>query len=156
RASQEGDAASIAFDLPWSLRAGVELRLIDNLRLEVGGGIEAWSMHDKISLIPKQVAAKNIAGFPETFYVPPIDLPRHFQASFSVRLGGEYSLPVSSMTLDARAGVSYESSAVPTDYLHVLTLDSDKVTAAVGLSLHVGKVRLDAVYAHIFLFDRTV
>lgn len=156
RASQEGEAAGIAFDLPWSLRAGVELRLIDNLRLEVGGGFEAWGMHDKISVTPKQMAVKGIAAFPETFYLPAFDLPRKFQDTFSLRAGGEYSIPVSSMTLDARAGVSYESSAVPTDYLHVLTLDSDKVTAALGLSLHVGKVRLDAVYAHIFLFDRAV
>ena len=60
------------------------------------------------------------------------------------------------MVVDVRAGVSYESSAVPTEYLHVLTMDSDKVSASVGVSLHLGKVRLDAVYAHVFLLDRTV
>ncbi len=156
KASQEGEGADISFDLPWNLKAGVELRLMDNLRIEVGGGFEQWSMHDKIRVAPKGVALKNIAAFPETYYIPPIDLPRNFQDTFSVRAGGEYSLPLSRVTLDLRAGVAYESSAVPTDYLHVLTLDSDKVVGSLGASLHIGKVRLDAVYAHVFMFDRTV
>jgi len=156
KATQEGTAADIAFDLPWNLRAGVELRPRDDLRIEVGGGYEQWSMHDKIRVTPKGVALKNIAAFPETYYIPPIDLPRNFQDTFSVRAGGEFSFPLLGQTWDVRAGVSYESSAVPVDYLHVLTMDSDKVSASLGLSLHVGKVRFDAVYAHIFLFDRRV
>ena len=156
KASQEGEAADISFDLPWNLRAGVELRLIDNLRIEVGGGFEQWSMHDKIRVAPKGVALKNIAAFPETYYIPPIDLPRNFQDTFSVRAGAEYAFTLGGLGWEARAGVAYESSAVPTDYLHVLTLDSDKVVGSLGVSLHVGKVRLDAVYAHIFMFDQAV
>lgn len=156
KASQDGQNADIAFDLPWNLRAGVELRLLEGLRLEVGGGYEQWSMHDKIRVAPKGVALKNIAAFPETYYIPPIDLPRNFQDTFSVRAGGEYSLTLGGMQWDGRLGVAYESSAVPTDYLHVLTLDSDKVVGSVGVSVHLGKVRLDAVYAHVFMFDRTV
>lgn len=156
QASQEGEAADIAFDLPWNIKAGVELRLIENLRLEVAGAFEQWGMHDKIRVDPKGVALKNIAAFPETYYLPSIDLPRNFQDSFSVRAGGEYSVNLLDLGWDFRAGVSYESSAVPTDYLHVLTLDSDKVSTAVGLSVHIGKVRLDAVYAHVFFVDRTV
>jgi long-chain fatty acid transport protein len=156
KASQEGQAADIAFDLPWNLRAGVEVRPIENLRLEVAGSYEAWGMHDKISVSPKGIALKNIAAFPENYFIPPLDLPRNFQDTGSVRAGAEYSLDALGQKWDGRAGVSYESSAVPTDYLHVLTFDSDKVSASVGLSLHVGKVRFDAVYAHIFLFDRFV
>ncbi len=155
-ASQEGQDADISFDLPWNLKAGVELRLIENLRLEVAGGFEQWSMHDKIRVDPKGVALKNIAAFPETYYLPSIDLPRNFQDTFSVRAGGEYSAKLFDLGWDFRLGASYESSAVPTDYLHVLTLDSDKVSATAGLSVHVGKVRLDAVYAHVFFLDRTV
>ncbi|MFO0592083.1 MAG: outer membrane protein transport protein [Polyangiaceae bacterium] len=156
KASQQGDAADIAFDLPWSLRAGVELRLLENLRVEVGGGYDAWSMHDKIHVAAKGVALKNIAAFPETYYIPPIDLPRKFQDTFSVRAGGEYTLSLAGLRWEGRAGIAYESSAVPTDYLHVLTLDADKIVPSVGVSVHFGKLRLDAVYAHVIMFDRQV
>lgn len=156
QASQDGESADIAFDLPWNIKAGVELRLIDNLRIEVGGGFEQWSMHDKIHVTPKGIALKNVAAFPETYYLPSIDLPRNFQDTFSVRAGAEYSMSLFDLGWDLRAGASYESSAVPTEYLHVLTLDSDKVSATAGLSVHVGKVRLDAVYAHVFFVDRAV
>jgi long-chain fatty acid transport protein len=156
KASQEGQDADLAFDLPWNLRAGVELRLVENFRLEIGGGFEQWSMHDKIRVTPKGIALKNIAAFPETYNLPPIDLPRNFQDTFSVRAGGEYALTLLGQKWDLRGGVTYESSAVPNDYLHVLTFDSDKVVGSLGLSLHVGSVRFDAVYAHVFMFDRSV
>jgi long-chain fatty acid transport protein len=55
-----------------------------------------------------------------------------------------------------RAGVSFETSAIPTDYESVLTIDQNKVTAAVGGSLHWRKLRLDFVYAHVFGFDVNV
>ena len=156
KASQEGQDADISFDLPWNIRAGVELRPIDDLRIEVGGGFEQWSMHNKIRLDPKGIALKNIAAFPETYLIPAIDLERNFQDTFSVRAGGEYSLTLFGQRWDVRAGVSYESSAVPDDYLHVLTLDSDKVSTSLGLGVHIGKVRIDAAYGHVFMLDRTV
>src|SRR5262249_9144197 len=57
---------------------------------------------------------------------------------------------------DVRAGLSFETSAVPSDYLSVLTFDSAKMTPSLGASMHIGKVRLDLVYAHTFAFDVTV
>lgn len=156
KAEQEGQDAEIAFDLPWNIRAGVELRPIEDLRIEVGGGFEQWSMHDKIRMTPKGIALKNIALFPERYLIPAIDLQRNFQDTFSVRAGGEYSLTLFGQRWDVRAGVSYESSAVPDDYLHVLTLDSDKVSTSLGLGVHIGKVRIDAAYGHVFMLDRAV
>lgn len=155
KATQEGDHADVAFDLPWNIRAGVETRMVDNLRIEAAFGFERWSMHDAIRVTPDHIALKNVALLPQTSYIPDLSLPRHFQDSFSVHLGGEYSIPVKSLVLDARAGVSFETSAVPADYLTVLTIDSAKVTAALGGSLHIGKVRLDATYAHVFGFSVT-
>ncbi len=155
-ASQEGEDADVSFDLPWTLRAGVELRKVENLRVEVGFGLEHWSMHDSITVEPQGIALKNIAGFPETYYIPPVTLPRNFQDAYSVRAGGEYAFELGGYALEGRAGLSYETSAVPPEYLSVLTLDAPKVTAAIGGSLHVGKFRFDAVYAHVFASDVTV
>jgi long-chain fatty acid transport protein len=156
RAHQEGEDADVSFDLPWTLRAGVETRMIDDLRVELGFAYDRWSMHDQIRVDPKGVSLDDVAGFPKKYYVPPVTFARNFQDSASVRLGGEYSFDLAGYKWDARAGVSYESSAVPAEYLSVLTVDMPKVTLALGGSLHLGKIRLDATYAHIFATSVTV
>lgn len=153
RAHQEGDAADVSFDLPWTIRAGVEARVIDGLRLELGFAYDRWSMHDEISIDPKGVALNDVAGFPQSYKIPSVVFPRGFKDSASVRLGGEYTFQLLGYTWDGRAGVSYETSAVPAEALTVLTLDAPKATAALGVSLHINRVRLDLTYAHIFASD---
>jgi long-chain fatty acid transport protein len=157
RASQSGDEADVSFDLPWTLRAGVEARPVPELRVEAGFGLEKWSMHDTIDVEPSGVALKNVALFPETYYIPDVVFPRHFQDSYSGRLGAEYSIELGGYPIDLRAGLAYETSAVPAEYLSVLTIDANKFTTAIGGGLHIGeKIRLDATYAHIFAADVTV
>lgn len=130
--------------------------MIDHLRVELGAAFERWSMHDSIRMTPRSIALNDVALLPKQLFVPAIALERHFQDSASVRLGGEYSFDVRNVPLTARAGVSYESSAIPQEYLSVLTLDAGKVTTALGASVQVGKLRIDATYAHLFAFDTTV
>lgn len=156
KASQQGEDARVAFDLPWNVKIGVETRRIDNLRVELGGAFERWSMHDSIRMTPDNIALNDVALLPKQLYIPAISLERHFQDSASVRLGGEYSFAVKDIPFMARAGVSYESSAIPKEHLSVLTLDAGKVTTALGASVTLGKLRIDATYAHIFAFDTTV
>jgi long-chain fatty acid transport protein len=163
-ATQQGTSGEVAFDLPWMLRVGVETRLVENLRVELSGEYDRWSMHDSITLTPDKIALLNVVGLSgvganNAYYVPPITLPRHFQDSFSVHLGGEYTIKNpgnKEIDLTARAGVSYESSAIPNAYESVLTIDQNKITAAVGGSLTWRKLRLDFVYAHVFGFDVNV
>jgi long-chain fatty acid transport protein len=152
-ATQQGTSGRVAFDLPWTLRAGVETRAASDLRVELSFAYEAWSMHDAIVVNPDNIALKNVAGFPPLYYLPPVTLPRHFQDSQSVHLGGEYRFHLAGLDWDARAGASFETSAVPPAYESVLTIDQNKVTAALGGSLHWGKLRFDLVYAHVFGFD---
>ncbi|HEY4117605.1 MAG TPA: outer membrane protein transport protein [Byssovorax sp.] len=154
RASQDGDSADVAFDLPWTLHVGIENRSVKNLRVEVGGGLEHWSMHDAITVTPTHVALDDVVGFPKHYVVPPITLERHFQDSFSVRAGGEYTLQAGGFAWDARAGLAFESSAIPNAYTSALTFDSNKITPSLGVSMHATKkLRLDLVYAHVFAFD---
>lgn len=148
-ARQEGDSAHVDFRLPWTLRTGVEVRPGDTTRVEASFVYEAWSMHDEIRLDPDNVALANVTAFPQRYYVGPISLPRGFQDTWSVRLGGEQSLEISGYQLDLRAGVAYEKSAVPPAYLSANSIDLDKVTLAFGGSLHVGKWRLDGVVARV-------
>jgi long-chain fatty acid transport protein len=156
RARQVGDEVDVSFDLPWSVRAGVETRVVESLRAELGFGYERWAMHDEILVEPDGIALEDVAGFPERYQLPEVRFPRNFQDSVSVRLGAEYSLEIAGYRWDGRAGVAYETSAIPEEYLSVLTMDAPKVTGSVGVGLHVGKWRFDLAYAHVFGFDATV
>lgn len=156
RASQEGDEADIAFELPWSVRVGVEVRPVDNLRVELDGSMEGWSIHDEIQVTPNQVALKDLVGFPSPYFVPPQQIPRNFQDSYGVRLGAEYTIPTDAIAITPRAGFSYESSAIPPEYMSVLTVDINKLTLALGLTLAVDAWKFDAVFAHVFGEDVVV
>jgi long-chain fatty acid transport protein len=151
RAAQQGDGASVSFDLPWTARAGVEMRAVDHLRLELSFAFDRWSMHDAITITPDHIALTNVAGFPQTYYIPPVTLPRNFQDTGSVHLGGEYHIDgPGNLGWDVRAGASFETSAIPNGYLSVLTVDQAKITGALGGSLYWNKLRFDVVYAHVF------
>lgn len=158
KATQDGEDARVRFKLPPILRAGVEYRTtLDNeqwVRIEVAYVREFWSLHESIDVRPENVKLHNITGFPSPFGVAPISLPRHFQDSNSFRLGGEYSTKsiFTSNRTDFRAGVSYETSGIPEEWVSPLTYDANKIIGGVGASLHAGEHwRLDAVAALVLL-----
>jgi len=159
-ASVQGHDAHVSFELPPILRAGVEVRPLDerhDLRVEAAYVREFWSVHQSIAIAPKDILLYNVTGFPSPFAVSSFDIPRGGQDSNSFRLGGEYKFPVDQYWLQARAGIAYETSGIQEAYVSPLTIDSDKVTASIGGSLYIGEHwRFDAVYAHVFASDVTV
>lgn len=156
-AQQQGNDATVRFKLPPIVRAGIEVRPVPEVRVELSYVREFWSVHDTIDVIPKNVSLVGVTGFPSPFPVGRITLPRHFQDSNSLHLGGEYRVKLSGYAWDFRLGVAYENSAIPTAYLSPLTVDLDKVTMAGGVGLHIGEHwRFDATYAHILAFDKDV
>lgn len=147
RASQEGENASVKFRLPWVLRTGIEYRGIERTRMELGFVYEAWSMHDAIVATPENIVLKDVLGI--DYRVGSLEIPRGFRDSWSLRAGGEHRIKLVSYELDLRAGLMYEKSAVPPSHLSVMTVDLDKVMATIGGSLHIGRLRVDGVYARI-------
>jgi long-chain fatty acid transport protein len=147
----DGDRAHVRFELPAIVRAGIEARPTEDIRVELAYERELWSSHDAIELTPDDVSFGGVAGLPKKVPIPPIRFPRSFQDSNSFRFGGEYGFDLWGYRMDLRAGLAYETSAVPPAYLSLLTIDMDKTTLSVGGGLHVGPHwRLDAVYAHLF------
>ncbi len=156
-ARQVGDSAEVSFDLPPIFRAGVEVRPLDRLRVELAYVLEFWSVHKSINVDPNNLAIDGITGFPSPYKVNAITVPRDFQDSHSFRLGGELGIPVGEYVVDARLGLAFETSAIPTAYVSPLTIDMDKLTLSLGASFHASAHwRFDAVYAHVFGFDTTV
>ena len=153
-ASQVGDNAGVKFRLPAHLRAGVELRPAENVRIELSYEHQFWSLHDTIDITPHDIQLMGVAGFPSPVTVPRISIPRHFQDCDSVHLGGEITVPTSAtMKVHIRAGLAFESSAVPNQYESPLTVDGDKLTFAGGLGLTIDRTRLDATFAYVYMFD---
>lgn len=146
-----GRDAHVKFVLPPVLRFGVEVRPVEELRIEATYVREFWSVHDALELTPEGVAIEGITGLPRRVPLPSIRFPREFQDSNSYRLGSEYRFKLWDYPMDVRAGFSYETTAIPRAYLSLLTIDMDKITTSIGYSLHVGEHwRLDACYAHLF------
>lgn len=155
-AAQQGTGARVKFRLPPIVRLGIEARPIPALRVELAYAHEFWSMHDTIDVVPQDVSLVGVTGFPSPFPVGKITLPRNFQDSNSVHLGGEYHTDFSkgAYGLDLRAGVAFEQTAIPVAYLSPLTVDMNKVTVAIGDSIRIGPHwRFDLTYAHVFAFD---
>jgi long-chain fatty acid transport protein len=159
-AYQQGDDARVKFTLPGVVRLGVEVRPLDeahDLRVELAYVREFWSEHQSIEVTPTDIQLYKINGFPSPYAVSPISIPRGGQDSNSIRLGGEYMLPIQDYRLQLRAGFAYESSGIQQAYVSPLTIDSDKYTVSIGGGLFIGKhLRLDAVYAHVFMSDVNV
>jgi long-chain fatty acid transport protein len=137
--------------LPAILRAGVEVRPLDALRVELGYSRELWSSHESIDILPEDVRILGVTGIPSPFPLPEVSIPRRFKDSHAFRLGGEYALAVGELALEARAGLSYEQSAIPAAYVSPLTVDTDKVSGSAGLGVRMGaRWRMDAVYSQSF------
>lgn len=161
KATQDGEDARVRFRLPPIFRVGAEYRTdLANesaLRIEASYVREFWSLHDSIDIRPDNIKLLDVTGFPSPFGVAPISLPRNFQDSNSFRLGFEYqtkSIFASNRT-DLRAGISYETSGIPEQWVSALTYDANKLVGGAGGSIHAGKNwRFDAVFA-LALLDGT-
>jgi long-chain fatty acid transport protein len=151
-AEQIGEDATVSFQLPWTVRLGIEARdLTPGLRIEVAGTYEHWAIHDAITVEPDGIAITNLPAFPEEYFLPAIEIPRKFQSAVKGHLGAEYFIVASDLVgVTPRLGVSYETSAIAEENVSVLTIDSGKVATSVGLSVHIGDARIDAVYSHQF------
>lgn len=158
RARQEGEDANVRFRLPPIVRAGAEYRTeitdASRIRVELAYVREFWSLHDSIDIRSENIKLYDVTGFPSPFGVAPISLPRNFQDSNSFRLGSEYSLKnlISDYWVDLRAGISFETSAIPSAWVSPLTYDANKIIGSAGGSIHVGQHwRMDALASLAFL-----
>lgn len=149
-AQVRGDSATVRFQLAPIARVGVEFRPLPTTRVELAGVWEGWSVHERIDILPDNIALTNVRGV-GTYQVGPLAENRQFQDTWSVRLGAEHMTDLGrGFRLQARAGLSYETSATANRYTNALTLDSDKFVGSLGASLYYGRFRFDAVFAYMF------
>jgi long-chain fatty acid transport protein len=146
-----GDRASLAFTLPASVRAGVEVRPDPHVRVEVAVTAELWSMHDAITITPHGVEIDNVPGV-GTYVVGPSVIPRHYKNSYAPSIGGEYRFGKAMIG----AGYAYETAAAPRGYVSVLTVDSAKHIIGLGGAYAIGGGELGASLGFVKLVDVSV
>jgi len=151
-----GNAIDVDFNLPLTLRAGLEYRPLKRVRVELDMDYEAWSMQKEFTIHPRGVYISGVPGI-GNYYLNTLHLQRGMQDTFGVNLGAEV------VTLDRkmggmvlRAGWALETSATPDQTASVLTPDALRNVISIGGGLILGPVRLDLGYAHVFFADRTV
>jgi long-chain fatty acid transport protein len=145
--------ADVNLDFPFVLRAGVELLAIENLRLEVAFVWETWSMQREVTVAPNDVWIVDALRFLD-YEVGALTIPRQMRDTFSVRLGGEYTIDD---TFQVRLGAYYESGGFDDAYLSALTIDSDKVVVSGGFSARLfDGVWADLMVGYAHLFSREV
>ena len=139
--------------LPDVIRAGLRYEPDPAIQIRLSGDYSRWSAFKeqcvgrsgKPCAIDADGAAPANSGTIRYFN-------RSFKDAWGARVGFSY-YPTD--TLEVLGGIGYDSNAVPAETLDPALMDSDDISATVGL--HVGVtdgVRLGAEYTHIQYFDR--
>jgi long-subunit fatty acid transport protein len=155
-AAVNGSAISVDFNLPLTLRGGVEYRPWKRVRLEADLDYEAWSMQQDMKVTPHNVYISGVPGI-GNYYLSPLTIVRGLKDTVAVNIGAEITTLDRKMGgLVLRAGYAIETSATPDETASVLTPDALRNVIAIGGALLLGPVRLDLGYAHVFFADRNV
>ncbi len=127
------DDISLALDMPTFIKSGVAVRPVPQLEVEADFIYEAWSSLKSIEVTDIDVTLTTSDGSELSQVPETISLPAGFNDSWSVRLGGEYQVhPM----VEVRAGAMYESSSLPSSGVTVALVDTKKVVASAGTSVH--------------------
>ncbi len=128
---------SFAVSMPLILKAGVLVRPIDNLEIELAGVWEGWSVNQEIVVtdvnmtvpVDKENPLGAALGLEDIQVTDDIVLPAGHRDAWSLRLGGEW-WPDDAWAV--RAGMFYEISAVPETSMGVGLMDGNKAGYGLG------------------------
>ena len=153
-ACRDDTVANVLLRFPWILRLGVEVRPIPELRIELAGVYETWSVQDQAIIDPQDTWIQNALGGGLEYQVGPLSIPRNMKDTISVRLGGAYTIE---QVVTARLGWSFETGSFSDQFLSPLTIDSDKMTFSGGVTIDASaEVAIDIVGGYLWMASRSV
>lgn len=148
-ASVDGELAQMEVTLPLIARLGARYHH-QAWSAELDVVYEDHSYLQSINTSPQGIFVRDVAGGLD-FEVPETRVPRAFQETWSLRLGGDWAMR-DELTL--RAGLGWEQAANPDETLTIAAFDSDKWITCLGASWDVGPLWIDLGYAFTYLSDR--
>jgi len=126
--------------MPMILSAGGLFRPGDRLELELDVAWERWSSMGSLTLSGNDMLIDLVDDYDDVVLTDDIVLPTTLQDAVSVRLGGEGLIKP---WVTGRAGLLFETSAVPEAYEQVMLPDGMKFGYGLGVSFHLLPSRLD-------------
>jgi long-chain fatty acid transport protein len=141
-ASIDGDTIEITARMPSVARFGVDFAPTDKA-FGVSAALvwEGWGVNDVQTVKPVDI---NLTSTGETSPLAPILIQNNYQDTWSVRVGGRYTLGDAWIL---RSGLLYETSAVPDEYRSLGTFDLDKVGVTTGATYFIGETGLRVTLA---------
>jgi long-chain fatty acid transport protein len=118
--------------------------------IELDAKWENWSAASDVRVIVDAKSA--LTGI----LVRPTAIKHGFKDTFSIRLGGAYSFPMSSGKLTVRAGTAYDTAAAPNRWQRLDLDGASKFTLAAGLAYEFSRVRIDLGGGAVLQPKRTV
>ncbi len=155
RNGKPDNSVTFSFVLPPKLRVGgryVFTRGGQELGdIELDLGYEAWSMVDNFTLdgtgLVSTVLGQNVP-------IGTIKVARHWKDTYSLRLGGDWNVYPTHVTL--RGGFYYETGATPDAYAYIDTPPGPRLGPSVGFSLDWAGFDLSASYSYLFSLPTVV
>lgn len=147
----DGDTVQASLTLPLIARGALRYNR-GRFDLEVAAVYEAWSMLDKVSIVPNDIYIRDIRSVGD-LKIQPIDVPFNYQDAFSIRTGFEFRL---SEAAQLRTGYTYETLAVPDANYSVRFADGNKHMFSLGGSWASSNWTLDASFAYYLIPDRVI
>jgi long-chain fatty acid transport protein len=144
---------TVSFNFPWIVRSGIRYCHKDLFDIELDFIWEGWSNHTQLEVVPQQATYYHNVPTMGDFLLNPTSLERHYQDTYSIRLGGHYRL---SDWLVVRSGFLWETGAPPDEYFSVATPDSDKFGIALGIGTVWKNIEFDLAYMHLFISERNI
>ena len=134
------DDVRLLVDLPWIVRAGVQLSTSPRWHAEVAGTYARWSDAPALTITDIDITLttrEDGAVHGETLLVTDdVVFQTGFQDAWSVRVGGDFA-PIEFLTV--RMGGHYETSAVPDSLVGVSVVDGPKAGGGLGASVRFAK-----------------
>lgn len=118
---------------------------------------ETWSLTDAFRVQVEGVLQDSAGVLGRE--IPPLVLPRRFNNTFSLRLGGDISALRNPDTGNGpvfRLGTFYESNGQDNEWTNLDFASWLRVGASVGASYHIGPVSIDAAFQYVWSPERTV
>ena len=144
-----GSQVGLDLVFPWVARAGVRVHR-GKLSVELAGTFEKWSQLQQIRVTPIDVAV-HIGQ--DNVPLPNLVLEKNLVDAGSVRLGGEYRMKP---WLAVRAGVLYETSAIPEERQALDWVDWQRFSLNAGFGISYGRADISLGFARFIQGDRQV
>jgi long-subunit fatty acid transport protein len=145
RNSDEANDVTVTLPLPMLFRGGVRYRYLSGNRevfdLELNVEYETWSRVNQFTIETNGLRATSTS---ETIDLKTITVDKHWRDTVSVRLGGDYAVLPSRLTL--RAGAYYESAVADAAYSNVDFPGGTQIGGGLGASVFFGRLEMALAY----------